>query len=159
MDCPVPPAPKLNKFTHGQLSTAFVRLSATTAGFKDQACRSLYWPFSSLYSKPEVWIYAALLCSTAWLDIPTPTRSILDPELWRCFHILDTRWYRWTQWCPFFTVVIRYYNNCISCTHTNILQMLMSVPLTTEDVNMTVSIQWEVSSAGVLVDMLCNQMD
>ena len=41
----------------------------------------------------------------------------------------------------------------------NILQMLMSVPLIMEDVNMTVSIQWEVLCAGVLVDMLCNQMD
>ena len=37
--------------------------------------------------------------------------------------------------------------------------MLMSVPLTVEDVNMIVSIQWEVLSASVLVDMLCNQTD
>ena len=43
-------------------------------------------------------------------------------------------------------------------THT-ILQMLMSVPLTMEDVNMTVPIQWEVSCAAVLVGLLCNQMD
>ena len=43
-------------------------------------------------------------------------------------------------------------------THT-ILQMLMSVPLTMEDVNMAVPIQWEVLCAGVLVGMLWNQMD
>ena len=43
-------------------------------------------------------------------------------------------------------------------THT-ILQMLMSVPLTMEDVNMTVPIQWEVSCAGVLVGLLFNKMD
>jgi len=36
---------------------------------------------------------------------------------------------------------------------------LMSVPLAMVDVNTTVSTQWEVLSAGVLVDMLWNQMD
>ena len=45
-------------------------------------------------------------------------------------------------------------------THTHtILQILMSVPLAMVDVNTTVSTQWEVLSAGVLVDMLWNQMD
>jgi len=35
----------------------------------------------------------------------------------------------------------------------------MSVPPTMEDANMIVPTQWAASSAIVLVDMLCNQMD